>query len=321
MHCPCLLRPLASPRFWWQLERVMQSLWKWPPSPWEELLSRVSNTSLRRVLGPKLWLDLRSEVRVPLNWEATLPAVHTPSLSCLSAGPQREENLAVFWNLQKAGFPPRISGQNLPALGKEAWGIAPWTSRRRAGNSLAGLFLWALLLRNPIREQRGVWTEKRRDGGELCLQGGCPYRMSLCGCDPWGVRPLFKGATVTVPQWLSLCLHMCVSTAAQLGRVGELGPSRQPGIRSLRFVFSSNTRIGVALAGNCPLLPTWLHASVSLCSHTHSSLPPGALWVWAPLITFRARRVSKESALFFIHKLPSDPDLALQYPLASRWLF
>ena len=31
MHCPYLLRPLASPRFWWQLEGVRQSLWKWPP--------------------------------------------------------------------------------------------------------------------------------------------------------------------------------------------------------------------------------------------------------------------------------------------------
>lgn len=64
--------------------------------------------------------------------------------------------------------------------------------------------------------------------------------------------------------------YVCFTTAAQLGRVGELGPSRQPGIRSLRFVFSSNIRTGVALVGNCPLLPTRLHVSVSLCSHTHT---------------------------------------------------
>lgn len=62
------------------------------------------------------------------------------------------------------------------------------------------------------------------------------------------------------------------------------------------------------------MLPTWLHASVSLCLHTHSPLPPDALWVLSSLSTFRARRVSKESAMFFIHKLPSDSDLALQYP-------
>ena len=106
---------------------------KVPPHPEEsreELLSRGSNTSLRRVLGPKLRLDLRSEVRVPLNSEATLPAVHTPPLSCLSAGHQGEGNLAVFWSLQMAGLPHRISGQNLPALGKEAWEIAPRASRR-----------------------------------------------------------------------------------------------------------------------------------------------------------------------------------------------
>ena len=101
-----------------------------PEESREELLSRGFNTSLRRVLGPKLRLDLRSEVRMPLHSEATLPAVHIPPLSCLSAGHQGEGNLAVFWSLQMAGLPPRISGQNLPALGKEAWEIVPWTSRR-----------------------------------------------------------------------------------------------------------------------------------------------------------------------------------------------
>lgn len=72
--------------------------------------------------------------------------------------------------------------------------------------------------------------------------------------------------------------YVCFTTAAQLGRVGELGPSRQPGIRSLRFVFSSNLRTGVALVGNCPRA-TYKAACfcLSLFTHTHSPLPPDAL--------------------------------------------
>ena len=302
-----------------------------PEESREELLSRGFNTSLRRVLGPKLRLDLRSEVRMPLHSEATLPAVHIPPLSCLSAGHQGEGNLAVFWSLQMAGLPPRISGQNLPALGKEAWEIVPWTSRRWAGNTLAVLIIWALLLRNSMREQRGVWIEKRRDHGELCFQGGCPRRMSayrshivnLCGCAPWGVRSFIVQRSDCYCPALAepVSPYMCFTTASQLGRVGELGPSRQPGIGSLRFVFSSSTRAGVALAGNFPHA-TYMAACFCLSLFTHTLSPTS----WCSLsFVFSKYLQGKKSQQGECYVLYSQAAIRLRFgppvSLASHWLF
>lgn len=129
---------------------------------------------------------------------------------------------------------------------------------------------------------------------------------------------MLGGMTVIVLQQLGLWPHVCSSPQwpSSMGR--WLGPGRG---RSLTFAFPSNTGVGVALVGTCPLPHTQALSSVSVspCPPLSSSVPPPvALRVQASFLTTRlVENHDKNGALFpllYPQAARQHPELSLRSP-------